>query len=87
MGIKFHDFRDDRQTFDREWQATIDMNKWLEDKNIDVISVETIFEVSGSMASTSSRFEAIRFGTKKSARLSERWNELSKLGMLVNLFT
>ena len=36
MGIKFHDFRDDRQTFDRgEWQATIDMNKWLEDKNID----------------------------------------------------
>nr|ARD69357.1 Hypothetical protein [Raoultella ornithinolytica]URQ56698.1 Hypothetical protein [Raoultella planticola]URZ94369.1 Hypothetical protein [Raoultella ornithinolytica] len=27
------------------------------------------------------------FGTKKSARLSERWNELSKLGMLVNLFT
>lgn len=49
------------KTFDRgEWQATIDMNKWLEDKNIDVISVETIFEVSGSMASTSSRFEAIR---------------------------
>ena len=66
MGIKFHDFRGDRQTFDRgEWQATIDMNKWLEDKNIDVISVETIFKVSGSMASTSSRFEAIRLWYKE----------------------
>lgn len=66
MSVKFKDFRDDQQTSHRgEWQATIEMNKWLEDKNIDIISVETIFSVSGSMGGSSSRFESIRLWYKE----------------------
>ncbi|EAA9933824.1 hypothetical protein F9N64_21240 [Salmonella enterica] len=59
--IKFKDFRDDRKTFVRGVeQATIDMNKWILNRQIEVISIETILNVKGNMISTLDAFEAIR---------------------------
>ncbi|EHX2188968.1 hypothetical protein K3T99_004744 [Salmonella enterica subsp. enterica serovar Kedougou] len=64
--IKFKDFRDDRKTFDRGVeQATIDMNKWILNKQIEVISIETILNVKGNMISTLDAFEAIRLWYKE----------------------
>ncbi|EOC0702591.1 hypothetical protein ACIU3Q_005808 [Salmonella enterica subsp. enterica serovar Kokomlemle] len=63
--IKFKDFRDDRKTFDRGVeQATIDMNKWILNRQIEVISIETILNVKGNMISTLDAFEAIRLWYK-----------------------
>ncbi|EDQ1421626.1 hypothetical protein GPM40_004630 [Salmonella enterica] len=59
--IKFKDFRDDRKTFVRGVeQATIDMNKWILNRQIEVISIETILNIKGNMISTLDAFEAIR---------------------------
>ncbi|ASG19281.1 hypothetical protein BB12_24910 [Salmonella enterica subsp. diarizonae] len=64
--IKFKDFRDDRKTFDRGVeQATIDMNKWILNRQIEVISIETILNVKGNMISTLDAFEAIRLWYKE----------------------
>ncbi|HFJ2163306.1 TPA: hypothetical protein ACIPE5_004527 [Salmonella enterica subsp. diarizonae serovar 61:r:-] len=64
--IKFKDFRDDRKTFDRGVeQATIDMNKWILNRQIEVISIETIVNVKGNMISTLDAFEAIRLWYKE----------------------
>ncbi|HAG0017847.1 TPA: hypothetical protein G8O67_005246 [Salmonella enterica] len=64
--IKFKDFRDDRKTFDRGVeQATIDMNKWILNRQIEVISIETILNVKGNMISTLDVFEAIRLWYKE----------------------
>ncbi|EAQ6365572.1 hypothetical protein CPC78_25955 [Salmonella enterica] len=64
--IKFKDFRDDRKTFDRGIeQATIDMNKWILNRQIEVISIETILNVKGNMISTLDAFEAIRLWYKE----------------------
>ncbi|EBU2765863.1 hypothetical protein CUL08_23235, partial [Salmonella enterica] len=60
------DFRDDRKTFDRGVeQATIDMNKWILNRQIEVISIETILNVKGNMISTLDAFEAIRLWYKE----------------------
>lgn len=64
--IKFKDFSDDRKTFDRGVeQATIDMNKWILNRQIEVISIETILNVKGNMISTLGAFEAIRLWYKE----------------------
>ncbi|ASQ15671.1 hypothetical protein [Enterobacter cloacae] len=64
--IKFKDFRDDRKTFDRGVeQATIDMNKWILNRQIEVISIETILNVKGNMISTLDAFEAIKLWYKE----------------------
>ncbi|EBA4611917.1 hypothetical protein AHR05_004938 [Salmonella enterica subsp. salamae] len=64
--IKFKDFRDDRKTFDRGVeQATIDMNKWILNRQIEVISIETILNVKGNMISTLDAFGAIRLWYKE----------------------
>ncbi|EBU1141079.1 hypothetical protein CSK00_21960 [Salmonella enterica] len=64
--IKFKDFRDDRKTFDRGVeQAMIDMNKWILNRQIEVISIETILNVKGNMTSTLDAFEAIRLWYKE----------------------
>ncbi|ECI8027760.1 hypothetical protein E2G82_26940 [Salmonella enterica subsp. enterica serovar Ramatgan] len=64
--IKFKDFRDDRKTFDRGVeQATIDMNKWILNRQIEVISIETILNVKDNMISTLDAFEAIRLWYKE----------------------
>lgn len=64
--MKFKDFRDDRKTFDRGVeQATIDMNKWILNRQIEVISIETILNVKGNMISTLDAFEAIRLWYKE----------------------
>lgn len=64
--IKFKDFRDDRKTFDRGVeQATFDMNKWILNRQIEVISIETILNVKGNMISTLDAFEAIRLWYKE----------------------
>ncbi|EBJ4206954.1 hypothetical protein DUG12_25575 [Salmonella enterica] len=64
--IKFKDFRDDRKTFDRGVeQATVDMNKWILNRQIEVISIETILNVKGNMISTLDAFEAIRLWYKE----------------------
>ncbi|ECC3917666.1 hypothetical protein F8606_19465 [Salmonella enterica] len=64
--IKFKDFRDDRKTFDRGVeQATNDMNKWILNRQIEVISIETILNVKGNMISTLDAFEAIRLWYKE----------------------
>ncbi|EEC5709154.1 hypothetical protein QAA20_004693 [Salmonella enterica] len=46
-------------------QATIDMNKWILNRQIEVISIETILNVKGNMISTLDAFEAIRLWYKE----------------------
>lgn len=59
--IKFKDFRDDRENYNSGVnQANIDLNTWLKENHVKIISIETINKVSGSMAITSTRFDAIR---------------------------
>ena len=48
-----------------EKQATIDMNEWIENKNIQVISVETLTEVTGDGFSTDTCFIMLRLWYKE----------------------
>ncbi|HDQ4235070.1 TPA: hypothetical protein P8677_004960 [Klebsiella pneumoniae] len=71
--INFKDFEHDRDRRSKasgdygngEKQAFIDMNVWIESKNIEVISIETMTSVRGNMASTGSRFNAFRLWYKE----------------------
>ncbi|MEX0550309.1 hypothetical protein [Raoultella terrigena] len=69
--VKFKDFEHDRDEKDqRYWdygesQALVNMNEWIGSNDIEVVTVETMVTVRGSVASTFSMFNAFRLWYKE----------------------
>ena len=64
--IKFQDFKKDKKTSgDGEFDCVRKMNEWIENKNIQVISVETLTEVTGDGISTATCFIMLRLWYKE----------------------
>ncbi|HBR0915066.1 TPA: hypothetical protein ACS61N_004538 [Klebsiella oxytoca] len=64
--IKFQDFKKDKKTSgDGEFDCVRKMNEWIENKNIQVISVETLTEVTGDGFSTDTSFIMFRLWYKE----------------------
>ncbi|HBS4928545.1 TPA: hypothetical protein MAI69_004986 [Klebsiella pneumoniae] len=64
--IKFQDCKKDKKTSgDGEIDCVRKMNEWIENKNIQVISVETLTEVTGDGFSTDTCFIMLRLWYKE----------------------
>ncbi|MBL6016613.1 hypothetical protein [Klebsiella pneumoniae] len=69
--VNFKDFEHDRDEKDRKYwddgesQALVNMNEWIGSNNIEVVAVETMVTVRGSVASTFSMFNAFRLWYKE----------------------
>lgn len=68
--IKFRDFNRNRENsgggeYSCTMKLTMEMNQWIENHNIQVVSIETLFEVSGSMASTDTHLVGVRVWYKE----------------------
>ncbi len=68
--IKFRDFERNRENsgcgeYSCTMKLTMEMNQWIENHNAQVVSIETLFNVSGSMASTDTNLVGIRVWYKE----------------------
>lgn len=68
--IKFRDFEKNRENsgkgeYSCTMKLTMEMNKWIESHNAQVVSIETLFNVSGSMAGTDTHLAGVRVWYKE----------------------
>lgn len=69
--VNFKDFEHDRDEKNRKYwddgesQALVNMNEWIGSNDIEVVTVETMVTVRGSVASTFSMFNAFRLWYKE----------------------